>query len=249
MYQHNIAERMIRTFKAHLLSILAGIDPQFPVTRWDLLLHQAELAINLLFTSQINPAKSAWELMCGPFNYATTPLGPPGCHIIIHAKGTTFRTWDFKEIEGFYIGPALNHYCCYTLLRNNTQAIVVSDTVIFWHHTLNLLFLTAEDRIIHCLRALTTAIRDNRSPTRTDKQLLAIESLQSIFSNLQHPPAIERQTKAPSASASAPRVITPSSTPRVSALPPQFQRVLNESPTTFTAPPMLAPQLQPPSDA
>ena len=89
MHQHNISERMIHTFKAHILSTLSSINPQFPVTRWDLLLHQAEITINLLHTSQINPAKSAWELMCGPFNYNATPLGPPGCRIIINAKGTT----------------------------------------------------------------------------------------------------------------------------------------------------------------
>jgi hypothetical protein len=166
----------------------------------------------------------------------------------MHAKGTTRQTWDFKGIEGFYIGPAMNHYRCYTLLRNNKQEIVVSDTVIFQHQTLDLPFLTAEDRIIHCLRAPTTAIRVNQSPTRTDEQLLAIESLRSIFSNLQHPQALEQRTTAPSASASDPRVITPESTPRVIALPPQLPRVLNESPTTCTTPPMLAPRLQPPSD-
>ena len=109
MHRRNIAERMIRTFKAHLLSILAGVDPLFPVRRWDLLLVQAELTINLLRTSRIDPSKSAWEVMCGPFNYDATPLGPPGCRIIAHAKGATHRSWDFRGIEGFYIGPALNH--------------------------------------------------------------------------------------------------------------------------------------------
>ena len=177
MHRRNIAKRMIHTFKTHLLSMLAGVDPRFPVTRWDLLLNQAKITINLLCTSRIDPDKSDWEFMWGPFNYNATPLGPPGFRIIMHAKGTTRRTWDFKGIEGFYIGPAMNHYCCYTLLCNNTQAIVVSDTIIFRHQTLNLPFLTAEDCIIHCLSALTTAIRANQSPTRTDEQLLAIESL------------------------------------------------------------------------
>ncbi len=142
----------------------------------------------------------------------------------------------------------MNHYRCYTLLRNNTQAIVVSDTVIFRHHTLNLPVLTAEDRIIHCLRALTTAIRADCSPTRMDKQLLAIKSLRAIFSNIQDPPAIQQHTTAPSAPAPPPRVLTPESTPRVSALPQQLPRVLSEPPTTITAPPMLTQRLQPPAD-
>ena len=69
--------------------MLAGADPRFPVTRWDLLLHQAEITLNLLRTLRIYPAKSTWEVMCGPFDYDATPLGPPGCHITIHAKGAT----------------------------------------------------------------------------------------------------------------------------------------------------------------
>ena len=171
MHWPNIAKRMIPAFKAHFFSMLAGINPRFPVTRWDLPLHQEEITINLLCTLQFDPTKSAWELMFGPFNYNATPLGPPGCYIIINAKGTTWRTWDFKGLEGFYIGPEMNHYRSYTLLGNSTQAIVVSYTIIFWHHTLNLPVLTADDCITHCLRALTTAIRANNSPTRTDKQL------------------------------------------------------------------------------
>ncbi len=44
----NRAEQAIRTFKAHFLSILAGVDPTFPPYLWDLLLPQAELTLNLL---------------------------------------------------------------------------------------------------------------------------------------------------------------------------------------------------------
>jgi hypothetical protein len=48
MHCRNHAERAIRTFKAHFLSILAGVDPTFPPYLWDLLLPQAELTLNLL---------------------------------------------------------------------------------------------------------------------------------------------------------------------------------------------------------
>jgi hypothetical protein len=93
-------------------------------------------------------------------------MGPLGSWIIAHAKGATCRSWDFRGIEGFYVGPAMHHYRCYTLLRHNTQAVVVSNTVIFRHHTLTLPALTKEDRIIHCLCALTTEIRADHTPTK-----------------------------------------------------------------------------------
>jgi hypothetical protein len=50
MHQRNIAERMIRTFTAHLIAMITGVDPLFPMRRWDLVLNQAEITINLLRT-------------------------------------------------------------------------------------------------------------------------------------------------------------------------------------------------------
>jgi hypothetical protein len=48
MHQCNTAESAIQTFKAHFLSILAEVDPNFPKNIWDLLLSQAEIKLNLL---------------------------------------------------------------------------------------------------------------------------------------------------------------------------------------------------------
>jgi hypothetical protein len=47
MYCRNHAERAIRTFKAHFLSILAGVNLTSPPYLWDLLLPQVELTLNL----------------------------------------------------------------------------------------------------------------------------------------------------------------------------------------------------------
>ena len=248
MHRSNIAERMIRTFKGHLIAILAGVDPLFPMRRWDLLLNQAEITVNLLRTSKLDPTKSAYEYLNGPFNYDATPMGPLGCKIIAHAKGATRRSWDFRGIEGYYVGPAMKHYRCYTIVRSNTQAIAVSDTVIFRHHTLTLPALSTEDRIIHCLRALTAAIQADHTPTKTDDQLLAVESLRAIFSTLQHPPDVP-----------SPRVLTtpnPEPPPRVSpslrpiATPSKAPPSIHAEPSSSPAPPTITSQrrIQPPSD-
>jgi hypothetical protein len=61
MHRRNRAERAIRTFKDHLLAILAGVNAAFPPYLWDLLLPQAELTLNLLRQATLNPRISAWE--------------------------------------------------------------------------------------------------------------------------------------------------------------------------------------------
>ena len=84
VHQINVAERAIRTFKAHFISVLAGVDPTFPKFMCDNLLVQTELTINLLRQATLNPSMSAWEYFNGAFDFAATPLGPIGCKLIIH---------------------------------------------------------------------------------------------------------------------------------------------------------------------
>ena len=84
VHRRNIAERAIRTFKAHFISVLAGVDPTFPKFMWYNLLVQTELTINLLRQSTLNPSMSAWEYFNGAFDFTSTPLGPIGCKLIIH---------------------------------------------------------------------------------------------------------------------------------------------------------------------
>jgi hypothetical protein len=221
MHRRNKAERAIRTFTAHFLSILASVDPLFPPNQWDLLLPQAELTVNLLRQSTMFPTMSAWEHLNGPYNFDATPMGPPGCRIISHAKGSTRRSYDFRGNSGFYVGPSLEHYRCYKVVKSSTQHTVVCDTVVFQHPTLSCPELSPEDRIIHCLRALTKAIKSDRSPDSTQAQLLAIESLRAIFTPSRPAPTaiISTSTAIPSPPIAAPR-------PRVAVAPPRVPAAL-----------------------
>ena len=108
-HRRNAAESAIRTFKAHFLAILAGIDGAFPSYLWDTLLPQTELALNLLCQATLAPDMSAWEYYNGPVNYNSTPFGPIGCKVAIHNKPGTRKSWDFCACDGFSIGSALNH--------------------------------------------------------------------------------------------------------------------------------------------
>ena len=59
LHRINVAEISIRTFKAHILAILSGVDTKFPKFMWDNLLLQTELTINLLRQATLNPIMSA----------------------------------------------------------------------------------------------------------------------------------------------------------------------------------------------
>ena len=86
IHRQNTAKKAIRKFKAHFISILAGVADGFPRRHWNQLLPQAELSLNLLRQAKIKPELSAWTYMMGAFNYDATPLGPLGCPVMIHKK-------------------------------------------------------------------------------------------------------------------------------------------------------------------
>ena len=89
VHQRNVAEQAIRTFKAQLLSILAGVDPGFPKYMCATLLQQTELTLNLLHQSKINPKILVRDYFNGPFDYAANPLGPLGSRRMIYKTVNT----------------------------------------------------------------------------------------------------------------------------------------------------------------
>ena len=59
IHQITAADRAIRTFKTHCLSIISGISKTFPKNLWYLLIPQTDLTLNLLWKWTLNPRISA----------------------------------------------------------------------------------------------------------------------------------------------------------------------------------------------
>ena len=73
----NAAERAIQTFKDHFVSALATTDSEFPLQLWDRLMPQVETTLNLMRRSRIDPTKSAYEVLNGPYDWNRFSLAPP----------------------------------------------------------------------------------------------------------------------------------------------------------------------------
>ncbi len=238
MHCQNRAECAICTFKAHFLAILAGIDSTFPPYLWDLLLPQAELTLNLLRQAMLNPRISAWEFFQGHFDFNKMPLGPVGCCILIHAKPATWQSWDFCTKPAFYIGPALDSYRCFKLVKTNTKSQVNSDTVKFFHSYLSVHVPSTKDNIIHGSQVVAGAIQGAPTPTSVS-QLKAITLLQEIFESWRAlaPPSLHPTHRpAPASprvnSCESPRVSPPSTRPCPSTAvrPPPWPAVTSLTP-------------------
>ena len=99
----NAAERAIQTFKDHFISGLCTTDVDFPVQLWDQLAPQAHDTLNLMRQSRVDPTKSAYDVLEGPYDWNKYPLAPPGCKAIIHEAAESRASWAPIGMDAWYL--------------------------------------------------------------------------------------------------------------------------------------------------
>lgn len=185
MHRRNAAERAIRTWKNHFVAGLCSTDTNFPMHLWDRLLPQATITLNLLRPSRRNPQISAYQMLEGNYDFNSTPMAPPGTKIILHEKPNERKSWDPHGTNGWYLGPALEHYRCYRVFANKTKAERTSDTVEFFPQHTPVPYRTPTDVAIHATQDLIQVLQ-NPSPSTPfahvgHDRLKAIQTIADIF--------------------------------------------------------------------
>ena len=159
VHRRNAAERAISTFKDHFLSILSAVNPSFPITGWDYLVPQAELTLNLLRNSRVNPKLSAWEFLFGVFNYNATPLAPPGTKVLAHSKPKQRQSWGFHGEDAWYIGPSLDHYRCVKCYIPRTGGVIDVDTVEWFPHHIPFPKFTKQEQLVQAAEDIVSILQ------------------------------------------------------------------------------------------
>ncbi len=190
-HRRNKAERAIRTYKNSFIAMLCGTDPDFPLNMWDKLIPQQNIVINLRRTSRLNTHLSAYAQVLKPFDFNHTPLAPPGTKVLIHEKPSQRGSWDPHAVDGYYIGPALEHYQCYTVNVTSAKADRIADTLEWFPHyvkmptsnNLDLLVATTSD----ILKALLNPPYNSPLGPLTDSEREVLKQFTTMFhSKAQH---------------------------------------------------------------
>ena len=180
----NATDRAIRTAKTHFIAILSATHENFILYLWCYLLQQAEITLNLLRTSRSHPHLSAYNSICGVFNFKRTPLSPPGIKVIAYNSVETRESWVTHGKLGHYVGPTMNHYQCYKVCVPSTRKIIISDTL---QHTEDNLFevphKTKDDNLHDMVNELQTMLQ-SQFPLAThtnNPRAQAIEKLRNLL--------------------------------------------------------------------
>jgi hypothetical protein len=161
---------------------------------WDRLLPQAVMTSNMLRTSRLNPKLSAATHIFGQYDFNRAPMAPPGTRIIAHETPSRRRTWAPHGQDGWYIGPALKHYRCYTVYITKTRGNRIVETVEFFPEKFTLPFPSSQDLATQAAADLTHALLHPQPAGPFCKvgneQTITLKRLASIFEG-----AKQRKTK------------------------------------------------------
>jgi hypothetical protein len=233
-HRRNVAERAIGTFKEHFVAGLSSVDPSFPMHLWDRLLTQAEITLNLLWTSRLHPQLSAAAHYHGLVDYNKTAFAPPGCKIIAHEKPGKGRTWAPHGQHGYSLGPAMHHYRCQNVYISTTASERIVETLEFFPHNYQLPQLSSTDRLLMAAKDMTDALQIPHPAVPFasvgDDTIAALTGLAAIFKlKLQQAPSPATQTLPPKV-VSRPSIIPP---PNQILNSPMFIRRQTRSQTTI----------------
>jgi hypothetical protein len=139
--------------------------------------------LNLLRGLSINPKLSAWEQIHGRFDFNATPLAPPGVQVLAHARAGERKTWATNAFEAWYVGPALDHYRCFTVWATESRRTRIVNQVVWFppkaFPTLNseeLLRATIEDLKVILMNPPTETYVGNMEQTQRG-QLINFQEL------------------------------------------------------------------------
>jgi hypothetical protein len=156
----NAAERAIQTFKDAFIAALATTDQDFPLQLWDKLTPQVITCLNLLRASRIDPSKSAYEILHGQYDWNRYPLAPLGCKAVVYEDGDTRGSWASRGVDGWYLGPSLDHYRCDKYYIPETRAYRISGSTELFPQHCQLPDMTPHQH----LRALTDELTECAHP-------------------------------------------------------------------------------------
>ena len=97
------------------------------------------------------------------------------------------QSWAPHGMEGYYLGPAMRHYRCFTTYITSTRAICISDSVIFLH-TSKQPTLSPWNILLDSEEIIVTAHHNNTPQKYVLSQLQALQQLPSLFQCAALPP-------------------------------------------------------------
>jgi hypothetical protein len=205
-HRANAAEQAIATFKEHFIATLATVNQLCLLQLWDEILPQVELTLNMLRFSRHNPKISANQEVYGAFNFNKTPRAPPGMKALIYDNPTSRASWVPYAMNGYYVGPAPNHYQCLRFYIPATRRFCYSNTWCLYPTHCQIPIASQNDLSILAATDLLTVL-GGTIPTSATAKAKHVNAIRQLTSILTKQPATRMDEPAQRVDGPAPRVV------------------------------------------
>jgi hypothetical protein len=91
----------------------------------------------MMRASRINPTKLANKTLYGPYGWNRYPLAPLGCKAVVYKDGNTRGSWALWSVDGWYLGPSMDHYQCDIYYIPETSAYRILGLTKLFPNTVN----------------------------------------------------------------------------------------------------------------
>jgi hypothetical protein len=112
-------------------------------------------------------------------------MAPPGMKVIVHEKPLQRASWNTHGVDGWYVGPAMGYYCCYTCYITGTRGQRHSENVEFFPQRTTVPYHTPTDAVIQATQDIIRVLNSKSPITKNiqlgHKQLKVIQQLSDLF--------------------------------------------------------------------
>ena len=141
----------------------------------------------MMRASRIDPTISVYEQLNGPYDWNRYPLAPLGCKAVIYEDGDTRGSWASRGVDGWYLGPSMDHYRCSLFYVPKTRAYCISGSAELFPQHCQIPNMSSHQH----LRALTDELRDTTAvAASTSKGRRLLQLLQSNLKTILNQPAL-----------------------------------------------------------
>ena len=238
-----LAERYLRTAKAHLLSSWKTVPATYPPNRWTHTLTQIQLTLNLLTPYKPDPSISAYEgVQQKRWDFHLHPFGPVGCRVFYHVKAEGRPSYGARAREGFYLGPMHHGTRMHHVLSEETLSPAITNQLSWQPEVIQPPKLDNTAALASALHDLRTELRRHRGFDDFEPNIRSqLTQLADIFADNLAPPTAQPQPQPQPLN--APPAAQPQAQPQPLNAPPAVQP--QAPPQPINAPPAVQPQAQP----
>ena len=113
----------------------------------------------MLRTSRVHPKLSAFHVLEGQHDFNKVPFGPPGTRATIFNPPEIRGSFGPRELDGWYVGPAWDHYRSMTFQITSTGGVLTAAQYQLYPKHVKAPQETPMDRAVRIAGYLTNEIK------------------------------------------------------------------------------------------